>query len=70
MQVVSETKMKRRHSLLYWLCFIWVFDLLLWIFLTIPRLIFALLRPKRYKTVTKHKTMCVCQSCGYHWQAR
>ena len=67
-QIVTETKMKKKHhGIVYWLFFGWLIDLLLWFFLTIPRLIVAIFRPKRNKIVTKSKTMAVCQSCGNTW---
>lgn len=69
-QMVSETKLKKKHhGILYWCCFGWLLDIFLWIFLTIPRLIVAIFRPKRYKMKTKHRSMAVCQSCGNHWAA-
>ncbi len=63
-QAVSITRTKSRGCL-YWLLFGWLFDLLLWIFLTIPRLIIALFGSKR--VVTKVKSKAVCQSCGHMW---
>lgn len=68
-QMVSETKLKRKHSLIYWLFIGWWLNPLLWIFMTIPMLIIKIFRPKNYKTKTKHKSMFVCQGCGYHWEA-
>lgn len=69
-QMVSETKLKKKHhGAIYWLCFGWLIELLLWFFLTIPMLIIKIFKPKNYKTKTKHKSMCVCQSCGNHWEA-
>jgi hypothetical protein len=69
-QMVSETKLnKKRRGIIYWLFFGWLIELLLWFFLTIPMLIIAIFKPKNYKTKTKHKSMCVCQAIGNHWQA-
>ncbi len=65
-QAVSITKTKS-HGLFYWLLFGWLFDLLLWIFLTIPRLIIALFGSRR--VVTKVRSTAVCQSCGHTWRA-
>ena len=64
-QAVSIVKTKH-HGLFYWLFFGWLIDLLLWIFLTIPRLLVALFGAKRIKT--KVKSYAVCQSCGHHWK--
>ena len=69
-QMVSETKLKKKHhGIIYWICFGWLIEIFLWIFLTLPMLIIAIFRPKKYKTKTKHKSMCVCQNCGNHWNA-
>ena len=65
-QAVSITK-TQRHGIFYWLFLGWFFDLLLWIFLTIPRRIIALFGSKR--VVTKVKSKAVYQSCGYMWNA-
>ncbi len=64
-QAVAITKNKH-HGIFYWLFFGWLIDLLLWIFLTIPRLIVAIFRPKRIKT--KIKSYAVCQNCEHHWK--
>lgn len=67
-QVVSETKLKKKHhGLIYWLCCVWLLDLMLWLFLTLPRLIVAIFKPTKYKTKTIHKSMWVCQNCGHKW---
>lgn len=64
-QRVSITKNKKK-GLIYWLFFGWLIDLLLWIFLTFPRLLWAIIRPK--KTKTKTHSEVVCQSCGFSWR--
>ena len=73
-QVVSETALVKKHRGLLWWLFIgwwwWIVDLFLWLFLTIPRLIVAIFRPRRYKTKTLHRSMWVCQACGHHWRAQ
>ena len=69
-QMVLETKTKKkRRGIIYWLCFGWLFEMMLWLFLTLPMLIIAIFKPKRYKSKTIHKTMCICQACGYSWKA-
>ncbi len=65
-QAVSIVKNKH-HGVIYWLCFGWFIDLMLWIFLTLPRLIVAIFKPKGVKT--KVKSFAVCQNCGYKWKA-
>jgi len=54
---------RRKRGLVYWLLFGWVWDILLFIFLTIPFILMKLLFPKRAKK--KMVTMAVCQNCGY-----
>lgn len=66
-QVVSETITKKKHSPLYWIFVGWWWEPIMWIFLTIPMLIYKLFRPKKYKTKTLHKTMATCQECGNTW---
>ena len=38
-------------------------------FLTLPTLLFAIFGHKKQKAVNKAVTTCVCQSCGYTWNA-
>ncbi len=70
-QMVSETELKKKRHGIWWWLFIgwwwWIVEIFLWVFLTIPRLFVAMLKPTRYKTKTTHKSMFVCQSCGNHW---
>ena len=69
-QMVTETKIKKkRRGIIYWLCFGWLFEMILWMFLTLPMLIVAIFKPKKYKTKTIHKSMAICQSCGHSWEA-
>ena len=69
-QMVSETKLKQKHHGIFWWIFIgWWWLFIKWFVFTIPALIVKIFAPKKYKTKTKHKSMCVCQSCGNHWQA-
>ena len=64
-QAIGVVKSKH-HGVMYWLCFGWLIDLMLWIFLTMPRLIVAIFRPKKVKT--KIKSYAVCQECGHKWK--
>ena len=69
-QVVSETQLKTKHKGLMWWCFIgWWWFFVKWLVFTIPALIVKIFSPKKYKTATVHKSMCVCQDCGNSWQA-
>jgi len=67
-QMVSETKLKRKRSLIYWIFIGWWLNPIMWLFFTLPMLFIKLFRPKRYKTKTVHKAMRVCQSCGHSWK--
>ena len=69
-QMVSETNLKTKHRSVLWWIFVGLWWLpIKWFFLTVPALIVKLFRPKRYKTTTTHRSMCVCQNCGYHWES-
>ena len=65
-QAVTETKTKKK-GILYWV-YGWIFDLMAWIFLTLPRLIIAIFKPK--KIISKTHKMAICQSCGYSWKVK
>ena len=64
-QAVTITKTKK-HGLAYWLCFIWVFDFLVWIFFFLPRLILQLFG--KTKVTSKTHSEAVCQECGHRWK--
>ena len=66
-QAVTIVKNKR-HGLFYWLCFGWLFDLLLWLFLFLPRLLFQLC--KKTKIMSSTHSEAVCQNCGHRWRVR
>jgi hypothetical protein len=68
-QMVSETRLKKKHSIIYWILIGWWLELIMWLFLTIPMLIYKLFKPKNYKTKTSHHSMFVCQDYGYNWKA-
>lgn len=68
-QAVSETQLKRKHHGIFWWLFIgWWWIPIWWLCFTLPALIVAIFRPRKYKTKTVHKSMCVCQDCGHAWQ--
>lgn len=66
-QRVSETKRKKK-KLTYWLFGGWIVDLVLWVFFTIYRLIWELIRPN--KTITKSYKEAICQNCGFSWRVK
>jgi len=68
-QAVTETQLKtKKKSLLYWITVGWFIEPLLWIFLTLPKLIFELFSPRKVQTKTKTKKMAICQNCGHSWK--
>ena len=69
-QVINETQLKKKHSILYWMLIGWWLEPILWICLFVPMLIWKLFRPKSYKMVNKSLTKCVCQDCGHTWTVK
>ena len=70
-QMVSETSVKQKHhGIIYWLCGGWLLQLLLWIFLTLPMLIVAIFKPKKYKVKTKTSKVALCNECGNSWNIK
>lgn len=64
--LVTEHKTKRaRRSLIMWILFWWWFEILLWFFLTIPRLLIAIFLPKKTKTTSQTHSVLFCKNCGY-----
>lgn len=59
------TQVKKKKGLMYYSVG-WIVDLMLWIFLTLPRLIIQMF--KSDKMVTKTNTVAICQNCGKSWQ--
>ena len=67
-QMVSESQLKNKHhSFFYWLFIGWWLHPILWFFLTVPMILGHLFGGKNKKLVTKHKSVAVCQNCGYNW---
>ena len=67
-QMITESKLKNKHhSILYWLFIGWWLEVLLWFFLTIPRLLIFIFMPKKQRIVQKQRKVAICQSCGYSW---
>ena len=65
-QVVTESKLKKKHSWLYWLTIGFWWEPIMWLFLTLPWLIIKIFKPNKVKT--KVKGYAVCQDCGNRWQ--
>lgn len=68
-QMVTETKLKKKHSVVYWLLIGWWLEPIMWLFFFLPMLIIKIFKPKNYKTKSTHKSMCVCQSCSHTWKS-
>ncbi|HBJ1649379.1 hypothetical protein [Clostridium botulinum] len=65
--VQAVTTLKNKHKgIMYWLFVGWWLEMMLWLFLTIPKLIFELFKPNRIKSKTHSEA--VCQECGYKWE--
>lgn len=64
-ELVNTIHLKRKRNWFYWICFIWIYDLFLWIFFFLPRLIIQLLKGKTYKTTNKIEKHLICNNCGY-----
>jgi len=64
-QVVNETRLKRkRRSFIMWVLFWWWVEILMWVFLTLPRIIIMLFGSKKQKIVNTTVKKGVCQNCG------
>lgn len=63
-QASTYTLNRSRHGMLYWLVIGWWLHPLLWIFLTLPMLLWRVIAPNRREKV-RTKTVGVCQKCGY-----
>ena len=67
-QVVTETEVKeKKHGIIWWICVGWWWVPIKWLFFTLPALIIAIFKPKKYKTKTHTKKVAVCNSCGKSW---
>lgn len=70
-QMVTEHQLKNaHHGIIWWLIVGWWWIPTKWLFLTIPALIVKIFAPRKQKLKATHKSMCVCQACGYHWELR
>lgn len=68
-QVVNEVKLKtKHHGVAYWLFIGWWWRPLLWIFLTLPMLLFKIFGHKKQKAVNVQKSVCICKNCGNRWE--
>ncbi len=70
-QLLTDTQIStKKKSFLYWTTIGWFIEPLLWIFLTIPKLLFELLSPRKLKVKSTQHKSAVCQNCGHSWKIR
>ena len=62
----ATEKKAARHGALYWIFIGWWWHAILWLFLTLPMIIYRLIFPNR-KTKTMLTTHAVCKDCGETW---
>jgi len=67
-QIVTKTKLKTKHNWMYWLFIGWWLEPMLWLFLTIPKLLLTMFGHKKQKIVQKNETYFVCNNCGHTWK--
>ena len=68
-QMVSSTEIReKKHGILYWIFIGWWLNPLLWLFLTLPMIIIAIFKPKKYESRTRVTKYYVCKDCGYSWK--
>ena len=80
---ISKTKSKYSsgHSIVWWLLigwWWWMFDLFIWIFAFVPRLIIQLCKKKKYRgkstsvaqtiNEVQYRHVYTCKNCGNTWQ--
>lgn len=69
-QVVTETQLKtQHHGIIWWLFIGWWWFPIKWLVFTFPAIIVKIFAPKKQKLKVKHVSKCVCQNCGYTWNA-
>ena len=69
-QIVNESELKNAHHGFFWWMFVgWWWVMFKWLFLTIPALLAKIFIPRKQKIKNVQRTLCVCQSCGYKWDA-
>ena len=61
---------KEHRSIIMWILFWWWFEIIMWVFFTIPRLFIALFVPSKQAITSKNYKEYVCQNCGYNGTER
>lgn len=69
-QMVTDTELRtKKHGIVWWVFVGWWWIFIKWICFFLPALIVKIFAPRKYKLRVKHRSVCVCQSCGYHGDA-
>lgn len=70
-QIVTEHDLlDKKAGCLWWICVGWWWIPIKWIVFTLPALIVKILKPKKKALQNRHLSKCVCQNCGYMWDAQ
>lgn len=66
-EIATDTTLKtKKRSLAWWIFVGWWWLPFKWFFFFLPALIVKILSPKKYVLHTEHRSVCICQKCGYH----
>ena len=70
-QMVTETQLKsKHHSVIWWIFVGWYWVPIKWFCFFWIALFAKIFAPKKQKLKQAHKSMCVCQNCGNHWEIK
>lgn len=70
-QVVTESQLKRKHhGIIWWLFIGWWWVIIKWTCYAPLALMAKIFAPKKMKIKSVHKSMAVCQNCGYRWEIK
>lgn len=69
-ELVNKVSIKKKRNWVYWICGLWIIDVILWIGFFFYRLIFGLIlrifKGPSYKTINKVEKHLICNDCGYN----
>lgn len=67
-QIINEVKIKNNGmGCFYWLFIGWWLEIILWVYFTIPRLLFLIFSSQKPKIINVTKKIAICQNCGNSW---